>query len=257
MTRQPPPPDPELVDYLRKNIKKYGVDALKSQLMSEGISEDDIESAIEATTRRKLSNKRLVPLIVGASAALTLLVLLVLFSRKPSKPIAPVNMSGQFDKKAVSGPAGPSRPFIGHSGYVLQLPPDYSAVSDFKDLSRKMEIVYLFPKGTDPQNFGDEGIYGQLGILRMEVSSRRIPEGMISMEAVRRGVSRTLQNRRATFTSREVQVGGMPAIIINITEPFPLTQSFVLGSKVIYVLTGGLEDQRFTGVLESLREVSQ
>ena len=31
---------------------------------------------------------------------------------------------------------------------------------------------------------------------------------------------------------------------------------FVLGSKVVYVLTGGAEDAVFTEVLSSLREVS-
>src|SRR5258708_16557321 len=51
--------------------------------------------------------------------------------------------------------------------------------------SRKMEVVYIFPKGTDPTNFGDEGLYAQLGILRLEVSSRRIPEGLIDRKSTR------------------------------------------------------------------------
>ena len=51
--RQPAAPDPELVDYLRKHLKEYGADALRSQLLSEGIPEEDIDSALQATTRRR------------------------------------------------------------------------------------------------------------------------------------------------------------------------------------------------------------
>src|SRR5262245_15596918 len=125
--RQPSSPDPELVDYLKKNLKEYGADALRNQLISEGIPEEEIDSALLATTRKRVTNRNLVPMIVGGSAALTLLVIVVLYSSRPKKALAPVSVpeiAGQpvaAARPATAPPAGPNRPYIGHSNYVLQL----------------------------------------------------------------------------------------------------------------------------------------
>ena len=250
MTLPPKKPDPSLVKYLRQHMKKFGSDALRENLIAEGVPEEDITAALTETTLRPAAARRMMPVLVIAGVGIATLVLFAVLSSNPSRTPAPAT-------NPPDAAADPTHPFLGHSGYVLQLPQGYAALTDFKNDQKTLETVYLFPKGTDPTNFGNEGIYAQLGILRLEASPRRIPEGRIGMEAIRSGVTRTLQARKATFTSREVQAGGMPALVVSITEPFQLTQSFVLGTKTMYVLTGGAEEGTFSSVLESLREVSQ
>lgn len=258
---EPRKPDPDLVEYLRTHLKRYGAETLRRRLAEEGVEEEEIEAALAETIRRPGAGRLLKPILVLGGSAAAILAITVLYSSQnaPVPATAPARAPAgpSVDASTATAAAEARRPFIGHSGYVLELPPRYAAIADFKDPEKTLEVVYIFPKGTDPANFVNEGIYSQLGILRLEVSPRRIPEGRIGMEAIRDGVVRTLKKGKAPYTTRETRVGGLSALIVTIGGAFPLAQAWVLGAKEMYLLTGGAEDALFTNVLESLREVSQ
>jgi len=141
----------------------------------------------------------------------------------------------------------------------MRLPLGYSAISDFLDPEQRIEVVYLFPKGTDLTNLRDVGIYKPLGILRLEVQPRprNIPEGRLGIAVLQRQAQLALQGRKIAFTIHEIFVGGLPAIIVESKEPAAKAEAFVVGSKVIYKLIGGAQDQLFTDTLQSIHEVGE
>src|SRR5208282_1395215 len=136
------------------------------------------------------------------------------------------NIPGEKPKTVASkqvllqeNPNDPHQAFLGHYGYVLRLPLGYQSLSDFKDPEQKIEVVYLFPNGTDLNNLPNEGLYGPLGILRLEVSPRRIPGGNQGLELARNEVIKSLQQQKTVYSMRDTLVGGLQAIVINVGDP--------------------------------------
>lgn len=244
-------PDRALVAYLRKNLPRFGAPALKAKLLEEGVSEEDFESGL-AAARKARSNPGLLPFLALAAAAVSALLIYLAASRSSSprdeKPRAAAPPSGREN--------GPGENFLGHYGYMLRLPPGYVARSEFKDPQRTQELVYLFPENTDPSNLANEGLYSQLGILRLEVSPKRLPQGPAGLEALRAWVQASMRQRKAIYALKDASVGGMQGLLLNVNAPAPLTQAFAIGNNALYVLTGGAADPLFNEVLASLHESS-
>lgn len=260
--------DPKLVAYLRKTVPQYGAEAVREKLIEEGVAEPEIDEALAVAIKPKAKRRPL--LIALGTGVFTLGAILFFFSQeKPpaqsgtapgARPLVGDETATETGTgSSASGdaqPAMPKGPFMGHYGYMLQLPPGYATQTGFKDLGNRTEVVFLFPEKTDPTNFVNEGLYGQLGILRLEASPLRIAQGTIGIESLRAGITQTLNARGDTYEIKDTKVGDLPGFVVTITSPFPLVQAFVVGTKVMYVVTAGVDDPVFRNTLQSLTEVS-
>lgn len=256
--------DPKLVAYLRKTVPEFGAQSVKEKLVEEGVPEAEIDEALAIAI--KPARKR-PPLFLALGFMIFVLgAVLVFLSFEKPKPPSAANGSGDptvgggatppNPDPAATAPLAPKGPFMGYYGYMLQVPPGYATQTAFKDMGNRTEVVFLFPEKTDPTNFVNEGLYGQLGIMRLEVSPLRIAHGTIGIDSLRAGITQTLNARGDTYELKDTTVGGLSGFIVKISSPFPLVQAFIVGSKVMYVLTAGVDDQTVGNLLQSLTEVS-
>jgi len=171
---------------------------------------------------------------------------------------APAGLPPSSAPAADRVPAAPeNREFMGRHGYMLKLPPNYTAVSSFADSRKTQEVVYLAPAGTDPGNFLNEGLYGPLGILRLEVRHRETPQGTVTPQVLKAGVLASLQARKAAYTVKDLEINGLAGFSANVSAPFQSAQAFLVGGRHYYVLTGGPEEGAFMDVLTSLHETAE
>ena len=242
---------PELVAYIAKHSKLHGDSAVRTQLIRDGLPPSEIDQAFaeaEFKTVRKQRNKRKLALFAVGAGGL-LLAMAVMLSREPAKPTV---KPGEDPAASESEPST----FHGHYGYMLRLPPGYKASGEFADADKHIERVYIYPTGTNPNHFIDEGLYGHLGILRLETAPRRVPQGFIGIETLRNWVKRKLESEKAVFQLRDVSVHEMPGFIVTSERPFQYVRAHIVGQKVRFMLVGGSENDLFTDILSSLAEVS-
>ncbi len=240
------PPNPKLVSYLRKNLPRFGEQALRDKLLEEDVAEEEIAAAMAEARRSPPKPPLLLRITVALLAGLIVFGLLYK-EEETNKP--PSNTSAG----ALNAPPEPSAPYIGNSGYMLKLPNGYSAHSILRDMG-KTEIVFIYPHKVDPSHFNNEGLYGPLGLLRLEVSPRQLPQSAAGAAMLKSTVTAQLSKRGDVFTTRELLVGGLPGFVVNISKPFPSTRAFLIGGKVLYMLVGGNEDRLFNELLESINE---
>lgn len=252
-------PDPQLLQFVRENLRAHGVEAVRQRLTEDGVDPEEIDAALAAAVeppppppkRRRL-------LSLGAMASILLTAGFLLNTRKqPSDDerkggLKPPDLPDPFSDSS----APEERIFRGHYGYILKLPPGYEAEGTFADAGKTQEVVHVFPKGTDPQHLINEGLFGHLGIMRLEVAPRRVPQGLVGVSTLAAWTTARLTREKAKFQKRDQSVHGMPGFIIDTSEPFPAAKAYVIGQKVFYTLTAGAENNLFTGVLASIEEVS-
>jgi hypothetical protein len=244
---------PEVVQYLRDNLPKFSVDSLRRQLHEEGISEIDFEHCLADALRgpktmptsrakKKTSSKAArfallggVALIVGAA-----LYSLTLKSAAPAAPPAP----------APTGESG----FVGADGWVVRLPKDYAGFSQFKDSSKTDEIVHFAKRGTDPTNFLDEGLYGEMGIVRLEVAPSQFPANLTGAASLANAVRRKTESHGEKYIMKNIQIGTLPGVQVNVQAPFPRVEAYILGQEDLYFFYGGQEDDIWRDIVLSLRD---
>jgi len=242
--------DPELVEFIQTHISRYGEKALRARLLDDGVSPAEIDEALSEARPAARSGRPIALFAVFGGAIL--LVVAGLLSMDGSKKEA-----GKEDGPGSVRSESADSIFRGHFGYLLRLPPGYRAEKSFADALKLQERVIIFKKGTDRTHFYDEGMYGYMGIFKLDVVPRRVPQGMIGIDALRAFVTRKLEREKAAYTSRALIVHNMPAFIITQTMPDRKVQAYIVGQKVHYKLTGGeSEDLLFTSILSSLAEVS-
>lgn len=244
--------DPELVAYIRKHSQLHGAASVRTQLIRDGLPPSEIDQAFEeaqSSTMRKARNKRNFALFaVGAGGIL--LAMALFLSREPSTP---------KDKAATEASAAAALEpsvFRGHYGYMLRLPAGYSATGGFSDNEKKVERVYIYPTGTDSSHFIHEGLYGHLGILKLETAPRRVPQGHIGIDTLKSWVTHKLDSEKAEYTKRDIIVHGMQGFVIAAEKPYQYARAHIVGEKVRFMLVGGAEGELFTDILSSLAEVS-
>lgn len=263
--------DPHLVAYIREHAPAWGTDALKRHLLAQGVDPAQLDAALlEATPmltplvavppapppgatpptapgRKRPASKA--ALVVGAlCGGLGLMALSMFMGREP----APA------DKAPATAPSGGEGEdgalFHGRYGFIVKLPPGYEARSSFTDAEKTLEVVYIYRQGTDAQHFIHDGLYEHLGILRLEVLPRRVPQGFVGMDALKDYILRQLAADKAQFEQRSTMVNGMPAFIVKILKPFQIRRAYIVGEKVRYTLVGGFENPVFDQVIETLAE---
>jgi len=144
--------------------------------------------------------------------------------------------------------------FLGNTGYVIRLPKNYEAIASFQDRGKNVEIVHFCRSGTDPTNFLNPGLFGQLGIVRLEVSPNPFSGSITGTDRLAHAISAQLTARGNKFAVHNLQVGPLRGIQANIELPEPGIESFILGEKVMYHFSGGLDDDIYRDIINSLRD---
>ncbi|HXS99331.1 MAG TPA: hypothetical protein VN915_01510 [Elusimicrobiota bacterium] len=246
---------PEVVQYLRDNLPKFSVEALRKQLHEEGVSDVDFEHCLAdalrgpktvpvSKTKKKTSSK-------GAKFALAAGVVLIVgaalfaLTQQSSAPVAPA-----APPPGSTGESG----FVGADGWVVRLPKDYAGFSEFKDSSKTDEIVHFAKRGTDPTNFLDEGLYGEMGIVRLEVAPSQFPPNLTGAAALAAAVKRKTESHGEKYLMKNIQIGTLPGVQVNVQAPFPRVEAYILGQNDLYFFYGGQEDDIWRDIVLSLRD---
>lgn len=188
-----------------------------------------------------LSPRAVKMLMVAAPLAAVIFILVLLRHRDqpPGGPSATV-VGGEF--------------FLGHYGYVVHIPKKYVAVQEFKDKKKTVETVYFCKTGTDPTNFLDEGIYGPLGIVRLEARPNEFTQERGGLEALQRVLASASHQRGDNFVIKSLPIASLRGIQINYEAPFPRVEAYILGQNVLYYFMAGQEDEVFREIVLSLRD---
>ncbi|HEX4046933.1 MAG TPA: hypothetical protein VH309_03820, partial [Elusimicrobiota bacterium] len=204
-------PRPEVVAYLRENLPKFSVAALRRQLAEEGVPEKDFDDSLAEALRgpktkgpsrklKKPSSAAAKLLLVGGLALIVgVSVYAIARSAAPSPAAAPAEGAGA-DEGA----------FVGPQGWVVRLPKGYEADSMFKDDAKTDEVIHFSPRGTDPTNFIDQGLYGELGIVKLEVVPSQFPANMTGAGELAEAVARKEAERGEKYVMKKIQIGTLP-----------------------------------------------
>lgn len=246
---------PEVVEYLRENLPKFPVETLRRQLGEEGVSDIDFEHCLAEALRtpklvqtgRKTGTKpagKGAKLMLAAGVVIILFVGLYALMQKPAAPPAPV------DAGASSGESG----FVGAHGWVIRLPKDYVGLSQFKDSSKRVEIVHFCKRGTDPTNFLNEGLFGEMGIVRLTVAPSDFPANPTGAANLANAVTRKMAASGDKYVLKNIQIGTLPGVQVNVQAPFPRVEAYVLGQSDVYFFYAGQEDDVWRDIVLSLRD---
>lgn len=143
--------------------------------------------------------------------------------------------------------------FVGRHHYVVALPKDYVSVQTFKDAGKSVETVHFCKLGTDPTNFLNEGLYGQLGIVRLEVRPSSLA-GLEGLARVTDVVSAKARQRDEKFTVSNLQIGPLRGIQVVYDVPFARVESYILGEGLLFHFYAGQADEIYRSILQSLRD---
>lgn len=242
---------PEVVGYLQENLPKHPVEELRRQLYAEGVSDVDFQDCLAAALRAPRTATKKARFGGANKAAQLFLVLGVLVIAG----VALFALSQKSTPQAVAptGATGESG-FVGPSQWVVRLPQNYAAVIGFKDKSKKHEVVHFCPAGTDPTNFLNEGLFGQLGVVRLEVFPSPFPDNPTGVSTMALRVQNRLTASGEKFTLKNIQVGTLPGIQVNVLSPFPRLEGYVLGKNSLYYFYAGQEDEVWRDIVLSLRD---
>jgi hypothetical protein len=242
---------PDVVAYLQENLPKHPVEELRRQLFAEGVSDIDFQDCLAAALRAPRTATKKVSLRPSNKAAQLLLALGVLV-------IAGVALFALSQKSAPSADspvaaAGESG-FVGPSQWVVRLPQNYAGVVGFKDKTKQHEVIHFCPAGTDPTNFLNEGLFGQLGVVRLEVFPSPFPDNPTGVSTMALRVQNRLTASGEKFAIKNIQVGTLPGIQVNVLAPFPRVEGYVLGKNSLYYFYAGQEDEVWRDIVLSLRD---
>jgi hypothetical protein len=245
---------PDVVEYLKENLKSYPVEILRKQLADEGVSDADFTDSLAVALRAPTTVSKTLPVKRKASmAAIAFLcvgvaiILSIGFYALSQKPKL---SSAEGNTENPSGESG----FIGHAGWIVRLPKDYVGISDFKDSSKRHQIIYFCKKGTDPTNFVNEGLFGQLGIVKLEVLPTQFPNNPTGIANLSRMAAGKYKNAGEKFTMKNMQVATLPGVSVTVLSPFPRAEAFVLGQDHMYFFSAGQEDDVWRDIVLSLRD---
>jgi hypothetical protein len=199
---------------------------------------------MEASAARKPKRQKILILLMTVVALAMIAALAFLRLKAPATDEAP--------------PHHPSQPletaFVGHYDYVIRLPKGYAAVHGFKDAEKTVEVVHFCKAGTDPTNFLNEGLYAQLGIVRLETQPSSLAGPLDGIETLKRLVTGRTLPKDEKLRIKNLQISSLHGIQINFEGPFPRVEAYILGQKILYWFMAGQDDEIFREILTSLRE---
>ena len=244
---------PEVVQYLRDNLPKHPVEALRRQLHEEGVSEIDFEHSLADALREPKSASTSKKIMLSRKTAqFALLGVLVLLVGAGLFALSQKSSTTQLDPLATKG-SGESA-FVGSHGWVVRLPKNYVSFSSFKDSAKTDEIIHFAKRGTDPTNFLDEGLYGEMGIVRLEVAPSQFPPNLTGAASLANAVRNKISVHGEKYVIKTIQIGTLPGVQVNVQAPFPRVEAYILGQNDLYFFYGGQEDDIWRDIILSLRD---
>lgn len=244
----------DVVEYLRENLPKFSVDALRRQLLDEGVSEEEFDESLGEALRDPKTVK-LPPrgpqaspakkaLLFGGVVALAVAAVTALMSGPAARP----------GSRGAEGAAGESA-YVGAHGWVLRLPKDYAAYTEFKGPGKSVEIVHFAKRGTDPTSFLDEGLYGPMGIVRLTVAPSEFPANPTGAASLSAAVARKTGSHGEKFEIKDLQIANLSGVQVNVQSPFPRVEAYILGRGDLFFFYAGQEDDVWRDIVQSLRDM--
>jgi hypothetical protein len=244
---------PEVVAYLQANLKKHPIDELRRQLSQEGINDVDFDDSLKAAMRtpatiapaREAPSRASVVFLVAGVTIVGALTALLTLQREPA-PTPPTSTT-------VVSATGESA-FVGNTGYVVRLPKGYQAVAAFKDEKKTVEIVHFCKSGTDPTNFVHEGLFGQMGIVRLDVQPNPWAGDIMGPERLSRTISSERAARGDKYSVKNITVSSLRGVQVQTELPDASVEAYILGETVMYHFYAGQEDDIYRDIVNSLRD---
>ncbi len=226
----------EVVFYLQSNLGRFQIQELKAQLLSEGVSEEEFKKAL-ITAKRAKTRQLLGKVLMAFGGLLLLIAVLFFLTKRPS----------QNQKKNIVQTS-----FVSSLGYVIHIPEGYTAIKTAQ--SKDSETVYFCKAGTDPSTFLDQGLFGGLGIVKLEVVPRTFSQGPQGFKKLERLVSSRAKLDGSPFLIANTQISDMNGLEITFDAPSSHVLSYVLGRRNLYTFLSGLNNPIYLSILHSLRE---
>lgn len=242
----------EIIEYLRENLSKFPVDALRRQLREEGVSDEDFEECLAFTLRSPKARTPVKQSPTPRKAAKTALALAAATVLGAGLLMLPWQASAPPETRPLT--ALSESGFVGHHGWVVHLPKDYVGMSELRDKDGTHQVVHFCKQGTDPTNLLNEGLFGQMGIVRLEVTPSPFPPNAAGAAALTNAATRKMSSRGEKFTLKNLTIGTLAGIQVNVQSPFPRVEVYVLGRNDLYFFYGGQEDEIWRDVVLSLRD---
>jgi hypothetical protein len=254
----------DVVNYLKEHLKDYPADDLRQQLAAEGITEFEFDTALKEAlrpvpeqptkVRARASGILARVLMFGGTGAILAAAALAVFQKPAASPGGDTAAAVAASTTTVAGAASGESGFVGKSGYVIKLPPGYSAVQNYKDDKKTIEVVHFCKSDTDPTNFLDEGLFGQLGIVRLTVSPSPVSDDLHGLDNLSSLVQNRALQRGEKFTAKNLQISTLRGVQLIFEAPFPRVEAYILGHTVLYSFTAGQDDETYRGLIQSLRD---
>jgi hypothetical protein len=244
---------PEVVAYLQANLKKHPIDELRRQLSQEGVGDVDFDDSLKAAMRapptlapgREAPSRASVVFLVAGVTIVGALAAFLTLQREPPRP-TPTSTT-------VVSSTGESA-FVGNTNYIIRLPKNYEAQAAFKDEKKTIEIVHFCRTGTDPTNFVHEALFGQLGIVRLDVQPNPWAGDIMGPERLLRTVGSERTARGDKFTVKNIQVSSLRGVQVQTELPEASVEAYILGEAVMYHFYAGQEDGVYRDIVNSLRD---
>lgn len=253
-----PPAREDVVQYLRSHLKEFPVEELRRQLATEGVDDFEFDEALKAA---KLAPPR--PK-VSPRAMLGKLLLLVGFVSIVLAVIIALRGSEAEPQERASGPASaPSEPgasaYVGKSGWVVRLPAGYTTTQSFRGAARDargIEVVHLHKASLDKASLLDEGLFGPLGIVRMEAQPNPFAGTLSPIDSVTAVATGKARERGEKFSIKPLQVSSLKAVQLTFEAPHARVETYVVGERSLYSFYAGQDDDVYREILFSLRDAA-
>jgi hypothetical protein len=239
---------PDVVAYLKEHLKQHTVEDLRRQLSSEGVCAEDFQDSLNAAMKAPSANapSRGGVIFLILAALIIALIALSFSARRQDGAASPASGT-------VVAPSGTAA-FVGRGGYVVALPKGYEAVFGASDERNPIELVHFCKKGTDPTNFLHEGLFGQMGIVRLQAQPNPFARGIAGIDLLTRSVTDQHTAAGEKFSVKNIQVSSLPGVQVTIELPVPAVETYILGETTLYRFLAGQDDEISRGIINSLRD---
>ena len=157
----------------------------------------------------------------------------------------------------------PSSLFTGAHGYKFRLTAatagQYRISSTFRDKERRSEVVFIHPRGIPPEVVfrTPESAYAEKSVIRMEVNLNSLYPSEAQpklLDAFLYAATKTLKERGEPFNIGRLEGANLPGFAVEIGGTHPITQVFLKGNEIHYLLTSDPNNPIPHEVLSSLED---
>lgn len=249
-----PPAREDVVAYLQAHLKEFPLDELRRQLATEGVSDIEFDSALKTAQAAagKPAAKR--PAARGfGRLVLGLGVIMIVLA-------AVIAIKGSGELESATGPATAASSqaasaYVGRSGWVVRLPAGYTSTVSSKSTER-LEALFFHRAGLDHANLLDEGLFGPLGIVRVDVQPNPFADVLSPVDTIASVTAAKARERGEKFSQRAIQVSSLKGVQFVYDAPHARVETYVVGQRSLYAFYAGQDDEVFREILMSLRDTA-